>query len=293
MSWQTPGGDPPPDPAAPTSPVPVTPSADPPVPEPAPETTPSTPTAPRQGLISAAPVGWAAPSQPATPGASPGGPEVAWAPPAPAVPISMGEGWVIAGVFPRLVAYFIDYALLAVASLSVFWVLGQFPGGVVGNAYTPTALWFVASAIFLLIDAIYFIAFWRSSWQATIGMRLIRVRVLRAVDGRTLPLDSATKRWFGVSGLPQLLGLIPGVGSFSSLIWEVALLLTTATNPLRQGLHDRWAGSVVVQPAPGGSGAAIVGCVVLIAIAFALPIILLIMLGDQLVDILSQVGNSI
>ncbi len=290
MSWQTPGGDPPPDPAAPTSPVPVTPSAEPPVPEPAPE---STPTTPPQGLISAAPVGWAATDQPAASGAAPSGPEVAWAPPAATAAVSMGEGWVIAGVFSRLVAYFIDYALLAIASLVIFWTLGRFRGGSLTDAFVPTTGWLVASVVFLLVDAIYFVAFWRSPWQATIGMRLIKVRVLRSVDGGTLSMNSAVTRWFGLSGLPQLLGYIPFLGSFISLIWEIILLITSASHPLRQGLHDRWAGSVVVQPAPGGSGAAIIGCLLLIAIPIILLIVLLFMLGPQIRDILSQVGDSI
>jgi hypothetical protein len=82
-------------------------------------------------------------------------------------------------------------------------------------------------------------------------------------------------------------------GALAQLLWVVALLLTTAMQPLRQGLHDRWAGSVVVQPAPGGSGAAVVGCLVLIALIFILPIVLLIMLGGQIQDLLSTVGTSI
>ena len=53
------------------------------------------------------------------------------------------------------------------------------------------------------------------------------------------------------------------------------LLITTATDPLHQGLHDRWARSVVVQPAPGGSGAAVVTCLVMVVLLFfVLPVAL-------------------
>ena len=69
--------------------------------------------------------------------------------------------------------------------------------------------------------------------------------------------------------------------------------MTTATDRLHQGLHDRWAGSVVVQPAPGGSGAAVVGCLVLIFLVFVIPFVALALNGDAIRDILSQVGDSI
>ncbi len=65
-------------------------------------------------------------------------------------------------------------------------------------------------------------------------------------------------------------------------------------NPLHQGLHDRWARSVVVQPAPGGSGLAFATCLILVVFVFiVLPIITLFMVSDQVAQILSQIGNSI
>ena len=65
-------------------------------------------------------------------------------------------------------------------------------------------------------------------------------------------------------------------------------------NPLHQGLHDRWARSVVVQPAPGGSGAAFATCLILVVFVFILlPILALFMAGDQVAHLLSQIGESI
>ena len=74
----------------------------------------------------------------------------------------------------------------------------------------------------------------------------------------------------------------------------MVLLVSTATDRLHQGLHDRWARSVVVQPAPGGSGLAIATCLVLVVlIGLVLPFAGLALYGDQLRDILIEIGNSV
>jgi phosphohistidine swiveling domain-containing protein len=67
-------------------------------------------------------------------------------------------------------------------------------------------------------------------------------------------------------------------------------------NPLRQGIHDQAAGSLVVQRAGVTSNAAVVGCLLVVALFILLPIIsiiALIALGSQVEDILREVGQSI
>ena len=303
MSWQTPSADPPPDPSTrvppdpavpepPSSTGPTDPTTRVPLPEPAaaePSTPGSTPP-PAAGLISAAPVGWAAPDRGAASGGQPGGPEVAWAPPGPTVAATVAEGFVIAGVFSRVVAYVIDLAILSGANVALAWPLGLYDVG------ADATVGLLVSLVFLGVGAVYFVGLWRSGWQATVGMRLIGLRVLGAVDAATIPLNAAVVRWLALSGIVSIVALIPGtLGLFGlvSLVWILVLLLTTATNPLHQGMHDRWAGSVVAQRAPGGSGAAVVGCLVMLALAIALPIIAVALSYDRLREILSQVGNSI
>ena len=275
MSSQTPGGDPPPTP--PTQP---TPDAD------APTTAEPRPT----GIISAAPVGWTGPDE--DPTALPDQPVVAWAPPAAAVaaPAAVGEGLVIAGVFSRVVAYTIDLALLTALSVSVGAMIGTYGP----DANTTATL--LAGLLLVAVDAAYFIGLWRSGGQATLGMRLLQLRVVRAADAATLPLNAAAIRWLALSGVISIVAVLPPGASWLGLIglvWIVVLLVTTATDRLHQGIHDRWAGSVVVQPAPGGSGAAVVGCLVMIFLAFAIPFGAVVLNGDAIRDILSQVGNSI
>jgi uncharacterized RDD family membrane protein YckC len=243
----------------------------------------------RTGIISAAPVGWSAAPPPSTPPTDQ--PVVAWAPPAaPAARTSVGAGLVIAGVFSRLVAFFIDGFILSAITIAIGLLIGAYRDS------SSTTLQFGAGLVGVAISGLYFVALWTSGWQATIGMRLIGIRVLRAADGGTLPLEAALIRWLALEGIIQLLAIVPvgqGITGLIALIWIVALLLTTATDRLRQGFHDRWAGSVVVQPAPGGSGAAVVGCLVMVALALFIPFLLVLLLSNDLQDILSRVGQSI
>ena len=77
-------------------------------------------------------------------------------------------------------------------------------------------------------------------------------------------------------------------------VWLLVLLITTSSDRLRQGLHDKWARSVIVQPAPGGSGLAFATCLVLILIfGLVLPIAGIALFGDQLRDVLTEIGNSV
>ena len=64
--------------------------------------------------------------------------------------------------------------------------------------------------------------------------------------------------------------------SRASLQFAVALFLffTAITNDLRQGLHDKFANSLVIRSATSGDGATVVGCLLLIGIVGVLAIVL-------------------
>ena len=294
MSWQTPGGEPPPEPSAPPSepaaPEPDAETARMPL-EPAAQTEPPEPEAPAPpptGIISAAPVGL--PSA-ADPMGAPGTPAAAWVTPPtrPATPVT--EGLVIAGVFSRAVAYGIDAFFLGTFNLAIFGLLGLF-----GDDRNETVALIVSVGL-IAIDFVYFVGLWTSGWQGTMGMRLLRLRVLGATSAQTLSLNDALLRWLALSGTLSILALVPGLGRYIGLVelaWFVALLFSAAIHPLRQGFHDRWARSVIAQPAPGGSGAALVGCIVLVVVILVvLPILLLTVAGPEFRDILTRIGDSV
>jgi len=276
------GSDEAPEPTVP--PTEITPDAAPSSDSPVPADAPTQPT----GIISATPTGWSA--APPSSGQPTDQPVVAWAPPAAPTRPAAGEGLVIAGVFSRLVAFAIDGLILGCISIVIGVVVGAYREG------STQALVLGVGLVGVAIDGLYFVALWTSGWRATLGMRLIGIRVLQATDGGPLPLEAATVRWLALTGIVQLLAIVPvasGVLGLVALAWIIVLLITTATDRLHQGFHDRWAGSVVVQPAPGGSGAAVVGCLVMVALAFFLPFILFLLVSDDLRDILSRVGTSI
>jgi uncharacterized RDD family membrane protein YckC len=326
MSWQTPDGDPPPEsaaqppdaaapePDAETARFPVaetppaeTPPAEPTPPEgselePAPPLEPEVPlltpdAPPPAGIISAAPVGWTGSASDASSGPPADGPVVPWSAPAAAVAASAAtvgpaaEGVVIARVFPRVVAYFVDGLLLGALGVAVGVPLGMY------DADRDQTTAFLVGAVLVLVDLLYFVGLWTSGLQGTLGMRLLRLRVLNAATAGTLPLNDALLRWIGLAGAIGILGLVPGLEAYIGLIgaiWILVLLLTTATDRLHQGLHDRWARSVVVQPAPGGSGLAVATCLVIVVLfGIVLPIAGIALYGDQLRDLLIEIGNSV
>ena len=302
MSWQTPGQDPPPDPATPepdaeTTRVPLQPPAEPPTDTPAapadPAGEPAAPTdpTPTAGLISAAPVGWAGSGQVGAPTPPGDGPAVSWAPPVQPVAASVTEGLVIAGTFTRLVGYSVDYVFLGLLNLGVLGALGGF------SADRDASLGLIVSGLFVGIDFLYFVGLWTSGWHATLGMRLLRLQVLGAANATTLSINDALLRWLALSGAIGILALVPGIGAYVGLfgaVWVLVLLITTATNPLHQGLHDRWARSVVVQPAPGSSGPAVITCLVLVVVfVVILPLGLVTVFGDQIQEILLEIGRSV
>ncbi len=301
MSWQTPDGDPPPESAAPppdaATPEPDAETARFPVAE-TPHSEPASPSptepAPPAGIISAAPVGWAGPADQPPSGTPADGPVVPWSAPAAPVATAVGpavDGVVIARVFPRVVAYFIDSLLLGALGVALSAALGLY------DASPDPVMIFGVAAVLVLIDLLYFIGLWTSGLHGTLGMRILRLRILDSVTAGTLPLNDALLRWIALSGAVGILGLVPGLRAYLGLIgaiWVLILLITTATNPLRQGLHDRWARSVVVQPAPGGSGLAVATCLVLLVVfGVLLPIAGIAVYGDRIRDILIEIGNSV
>jgi uncharacterized RDD family membrane protein YckC len=224
-------------------------------------------------------------------GPPPNAPLVAWAAPTGPAAVPVTEGFVIAGTFSRLVAYSADLLFLGAIGVAVNGALGLFDTGRNGT------LALIVAGVLIAVDFLYFVGLWTSGFQATLGMRMLRLRILGANTASTLSINDGLLRWLALSGAVGILTLVPGLSGFLgllSLVWLVVLLGTTALNPLHQGLHDRWARSVVVQPAPGGSGAAFATCLILVVFVFILlPILALLMAGDQVAHLLSQIGQSI
>jgi uncharacterized RDD family membrane protein YckC len=146
-------------------------------------------------------------------------------------------------------------------------------------------------------NLIYFLAYWTGNGGATPGMRLMKLRMGDQKTGATLSVQQGLLRWLALSGAATVAGILPGLAVIAGLLgafWEILLLITTATSPTKQGLHDRIAGSVLVQPA--GAQTPAKSCLILLVVLFGIwvvGIVALIFLGGQVSHILSNIGTSI
>jgi uncharacterized RDD family membrane protein YckC len=245
---------------------------------------------------------------PAEPPAAPPattGPVVNWAPPPTTPEIPGAPGLSFADTPTRLIAYIIDGVLLAIVGFIIAAVLGQGQTTVVqtgsGNLrsyYVGTANPIV-TAVFALVSGAYFIYSWSGGRRATVGQRLLQLQVGNAFDGRSLSTSQAFRRWLGLGWFLSVLAFLPGFGALSSLVqllWTLALAVTTATSPTKQGLHDRFANSAVVRPAGQGTSSLALACAVIIGLFVILAIVgflSLLLLGPAFFEELSRVGRSI
>jgi uncharacterized RDD family membrane protein YckC len=247
--------------------------------DPSPTSPPPWQPTPEQGsVISSAPVGWSAPPPAAT--------EVA-------------PGLALADTTSRFVAYIIDLVLLlfvisvvaAVLDVSTTTVTDA---GAITEIRNP-----VSSILYALVGMAYFVISWTGGRRSTIGQRIFNIQVGNAFDGRALSLEQAIRRWLGLGSWIALFGLVPGLVSLSGvieLLWAIILLITTATSPTKQGLHDRFANTALVRPSGQGTSGLATACLIVVVVLAALvllSIVALIFLGSQMSTILSEVGESI
>jgi uncharacterized RDD family membrane protein YckC len=189
----------------------------------------------------------------------------------------------IAPLGRRSAAYLVDSLIIGLAYLVLGILFDSIFGPLV--AATPDGQALVVVAVnplrvaleltaTLVVDALYFAGCW-SRWGATPGQRVLRIRVLleraagpaatgpagagSAAAGSAhdtsvaLPLEAAGRRWAVLAVLPIATGSLAGSGAIDVSVltvvngaWFLLLLASTAADPLRRGLHDRVAGTIVV-----------------------------------------------
>ncbi len=143
-----------------------------------------------------------------------------------------------AGFWLRFAAYLIDSILLGL----IFFPLGLGLGlimGATGNNQNPELMLGLnggLNMVSLVVTWLYSSLLESSSWQGTVGKKLIGLRVTD-LDGRRISFGRATGRHFGkiLSGLICLVGFI-----------------MAAFTEKHQALHDQLAGTLVLTgPAAG------------------------------------------
>lgn len=142
----------------------------------------------------------------------------------------------------RLAAYLIDWVLMALVFCPIGVAFGA-AGALVGERGGDSAQLAESGAqalvnlISVVVGWLYYALLESSSWQGTVGKKLLGIRVTD-MDGRRIGFGRATGRYFAKI--------------ISSIICLVGFIMVGFTEK-RQGLHDMLAGTLVLQgpPAPG------------------------------------------
>ena len=157
----------------------------------------------------------------------PAGDEVA----RPAVP----AGLVLAPILRRIAGLLVDQILVALPVVIVIFALGFTPDD------TVTSKSLMVFNIAVTCVAFVYETLMIALLGRTVGKIAFNTRVVRALDGGRPVWYEASMRAL----VPLSLGAVPRVGVvLGALVYSLALW-----NPLRQGLHDKAAGTLVVRNA--------------------------------------------
>lgn len=174
-------------------------------------------------------------------------------------PVAGPAGFYYADVPNRIIAYIIDFIIVFVALLIVAIVVAAIvPATTLGAGFTLAAnpaFALIYGLLAAIVSAAYFIYTW-VAMRGTPGMKVLGMQLGHEADGRTITYQQALTRWAVLFG-PFLVADI--VGRFAlnlglilqlvGIIWFIVLLITTAQSPTKQGLHDRYAKTMVVKAA--------------------------------------------
>jgi uncharacterized RDD family membrane protein YckC len=215
---------------------------------------------PGSGPAAPPPASWQSTPQPPSGGTATSG--ASWTPAsAGSAPVAGAPGLFYADVPNRVIAYIIDVILIAIVNFIIGAVIGGAMGGLINtNPQSPgfgtvnTGAIFITGILGLIVSAAYFIFMW-SNRRATVGMQLLGMQIGDEKNGSTITTSQAGIRWLVLSApgvAAQVFNSLPVVGlliSLAGLIWVIVLLYTTAQSPTKQGLHDKYAKTMIVKAA--------------------------------------------
>jgi uncharacterized RDD family membrane protein YckC len=133
----------------------------------------------------------------------------------------------------RVFAFIVDWIVLAIIARVVFGVMffAIFSVGAGMTQMTRSlAVTLVGIAVNVFLGWMYYPFMEASSYQATLG-KLIFGIIVTDLDGRRISHGTATLRWFA--------------GAIASIPLGFGYLMVL-TSPIKQGLHDKMAGTLVL-----------------------------------------------
>jgi uncharacterized RDD family membrane protein YckC len=169
-------------------------------------------------------------------------------------------GPILASFGRRVGALIIDAFAIGIVAV-VIGAIANVPGlaqtttlssGNTGTTYMLTnSGW--SSLLVAVVSAVYCIGSWLV-WAGTPAQRMLGIHVYRFAGPQALGLEAAALRWvllFGVGSVIGALGVVSpslqGILGLGQLAWLVVLIVTTTQSPTKQGIHDKYAGSIVVR----------------------------------------------
>ena len=144
-----------------------------------------------------------------------------------------------AAIGARVVAFIVDLIVLAIVQTLLVSIVGD----------TTLVGGLTRAIIFAVVGFGYFGYSW-TAWRASPGQRILGLVTVSAADGSTLTWNQATKRWAFLFG-PGVLNSLFQFGGLSAIVtlvvilYGIYLLYTAATDPLKQGFHDKQADTMV------------------------------------------------
>jgi len=138
----------------------------------------------------------------------------------------------LASIGQRALAQLIDSVIIGIPLFFVSTAIsGDLTEADSGQLLLVTVLWLGVSLFYnTAMIAIY---------GATIGKRVMKLMVVNRADGSAVTWTYAAVRAL----IPTVAGLIPVIGLAANLV----VYLRAVFHPLRQGLHDAAAGTIVVR----------------------------------------------
>ena len=177
------------------------------------------------------------------------------------VPVPGPPGFYYADVPNRVIAFIIDLIILALIGFVVVLLLG----GLLGGLVTPSGAldsaggdlnlgaFLVVGIVHLAVGLGYFGYSW-TTLRGTPGMKMLGLQIGNEMDGRTIAWSQAVVRWL-IIGVPMTLSTFSSYASsfivlaisLIGVLWLIVLLYTIAQSPTKQGLHDRYARTIMVK----------------------------------------------
>jgi len=166
-------------------------------------------------------------------------------------------GLFYADVPNRIMALIIDIIVLSIIGFALATLFGGLvtgPGALDSPGGELDVVAFLVVALLQLgISFGYFGYFWTAT-RATLGMKLLGLQIGDEIDGRSISWRQAFIRWL-LLGIPSILAslaayvpaMIAVILTLMGIGWLFLLLYTMAQSPTKQGLHDRYAHTILVR----------------------------------------------